>query len=298
MTIPSPWFLLGLSIYVLLFTVAVISIGRWARGRTKVRDPVEFKLLRSPGESLRRRMAKFDENLLELLMSAALAPLIIAVAFFWVLAQIAPTTPLVPALSLMGAILVFSCVISGRWLWSKFIRYRNDQLGLLGERTVAEALSPLLREGYHIFHDVPASAATRVFNLDHVVVGPTGLFLVETKTRRKGRARPGFKDHVVTYDGRQLIWPWAEDHYGLEQAESEARWLSEWINKLTGFDLTPRPILALPGWWVKESPGPVRVVNAKGLCAAICGYRERVLTDAQIDQIARLLDERCRDVVD
>ncbi len=298
MTISSPWLLLGFAVYFFAFLLVVATIGRWARVRAKVRDPVEFKLLRSPGESLRRRMAKFDEDLFQYAIGAALVPLMIASAFLWCLAKFAPKTSLVLGLSVTAGVLVLTAVISGRWLWSKFNRYRDDRLGYIGERTVSESLTPLLREGYHVFHDVPASTGERVFNLDHVVVGPAGLFLIKTKTRRKGRARPGFKDYAVTYDGRQLIWPWAEDRHGLEQAESEARWLSEWINKLTGFDTSARPILALPGWWVNESPGPVRVVNAKGLCAAIRGRRERLLTDTQIDQIARLLDERCRDVVD
>jgi hypothetical protein len=294
----SAWVYAGSLIYFFVFVGTVVVIGRWARGRKKLRDPVEFKLLRGPGESLRRRMAKFDEDLFQYAVAAAVSPVFVALAFFWCLATVAPKAPVIPSVSITGLVLLISGVFSGRWLWSKFTHYRDDRLGYFGERTVAESLAPLLREGYHVFHDVPASSGGRVFNLDHVVGGPTGLLLIETKTRRKGRARPGFKDHVVTYDGRQLIWPWGEDRHGLDQAESEARWLSDWINKLTGLSLSARPILVLPGWWINESPGPLRVVNAKGLCAAIRGRRERVLTDPQIDQIARLLDERCRDVVD
>mgnify|MGYP000447730379 CR=1 FL=1 len=49
---------------------------------------------------------------------------------------------------------------------------------------VAEALAPLTVDGCRIFHDVPAAA----FNLDHVIVGPTGVFALETKTRRAGPA--------------------------------------------------------------------------------------------------------------
>ena len=150
-----------------------------------------------------------------------------------------------------------------------------------------------------MFHDVPAQGAKKPFNLDHVVVGPTGVWLIETKTRRKGRTRPGFKDHEVVFDGTQLVWPWGEDRHGLEQARNESRWLKDWIQTRTGLALDVRAALALPGWMVKERRlGDVRVLNPINLPKAIEGRRERVLSDEQIDQIARQLDLVCRDVED
>lgn len=64
-------------------------------------------------------------------------------------------------------------------------------LRYLGERAVGEALFSLAAESYKIFHDVPAEVSGKKFNVDHVAVGKNGLFAIETKTRRKGRARPG-----------------------------------------------------------------------------------------------------------
>jgi hypothetical protein len=295
----SHWLIPGTAVYVLLFMVAVFAIGMWSRSRRRERAPVEFKLLRGPGESLRRRLSSFDENLIFYVGLSATTPLVPAVVTLYVIAKLAPKTNLFLGLAIVGAVFLVGSIISGRWLWGRFVIYRNYKLGYLGERTVAEALMPLVRQGYHIFHDLPASAGERKFNIDHVVVGPTGVFAIETKTRRKGRARPGHKDHEVTFDGQQLIWPWAEDRHGLEQAENEARWLSDWLNKLTGFGVTVRPILALPGWYVKAiARGTVNVVNAKGLCSAVKGRGQVVLTDEQIDIITRQLDERCRDVED
>jgi len=50
----------------------------------------------------------------------------------------------------------------------------------------------LMADGYRVYHDVPAEEKGAKVNIDHVVVGPTGLFAIE-RNRRKGRARLGSK---------------------------------------------------------------------------------------------------------
>ncbi len=293
------WIVGGGTAYVVLFMATVLVIGLWRRRQRRERAPVEFKLLRAPGESLRRNVQQMDEEFVFHLLRAASIPLVAAGVALWGLSRVVPHASLTFGLSICAGVLLVCAIATGCWLWSKVAERRNYLLGYLGERTVGEALLPLVALKYHAFHDVPAEASGRKFNLDHVVVGPTGVFLIETKTRRKGRARPGFKDHEVGYDGQKLIWPWAEDRHGLEQAEAEARWLADWLNKLTGFGISVRPILALPGWYVKATAvGTVTVVNAKGLTSAIKGRGVVVLSDAQVDLLARQLDQRCRDVVD
>lgn len=53
----------------------------------------------------------------------------------------------------------------------------NWQDGAWGEEWTAKALAPLLREGGRIVHDLPANYGS----LDHVVVGPGGVFLLDSK---------------------------------------------------------------------------------------------------------------------
>jgi hypothetical protein len=54
--------------------------------------------------------------------------------------------------------------------------------GAIGEQRTARLLAPLERHGYQVFHDlaIPGSAA----NLDHLVVGPTGVFVIDSKRYR------------------------------------------------------------------------------------------------------------------
>jgi len=284
--------------YVLLPLVVGVLLLRWGIKKRGERPPVEFVLRRGPGESLRRNIAKMDEDMPMGILTVAVLPLVGVWIVLLVVGKFGNAASWA-ALILAAVVLVAGMVGIGVWIYRHFQQRRNYLLGYLGERAVAEALDPLTREGYHIFHDVPVEKVEGSFNLDHVVVGPAGLFAIETKTRRKGRAREGFEDHKVFYDGRQLIWPWAEDVFGLKQAQNEADWLSKWVNQMTGLSIAAKPILALPGWWVEtRSLGPVSVQNQKNLPSNIRGKGVRVLDDAQIDLIARQLDVRCRDVRD
>jgi hypothetical protein len=153
--------------------------------------------------------------------------------------------------------------------------------------------------GATILGDPPAGSTTPPFNLDHVVVGPAGIFAIETKTRRKGRARVGFMAHEIIYDGRALSYPWGEDRYGLDQALRQAEWLCTHLERQLGRTVPVYPLLVFPGWMIiRKAAGAVNVLNPRELPAAIMpsGSLTPALDSATIDLIARQLEARCRDV--
>lgn len=67
-------------------------------------------------------------------------------------------------------------------------------IGAEGEVRTAKALAPLEREGYRVLHDrrLPGSRA----NIDHLVIGPSGVFVVETKSYA-GRLRIRGRDLYI-----------------------------------------------------------------------------------------------------
>jgi hypothetical protein len=198
-----------------------------------------------------------------------------------------------------AALFVASTVAAIIMLLRFLNRRRNDLLGYLGERAVAEHLEPLRESGFRIFHDVPCEGRRKNFNIDHVVVGPTGVAAIEVKTRRKRKGREGYKDYEVTYDGKRLTWPWGEDRCGFDQVVAQADWLREFIHGRTGLYVDPKPILVLPGWWVTErAVSTFRVTNNKLLPAIVRDWKPHRLSNEQIDLISRQLDERCRNVED
>lgn len=289
--------LIAIAFYVVtmvLFLGAVLLAFKFSR---KGRHPIgkDVKLLRQPGEGLRQRIEAIDEKLVDELLKGLMLP---SLAF------------LLPLLILLWppALAYFSTVISlagmayflsiGYCGWSVFRwgkQRRDCQLGLVGERIVANELESLKPKGYHVFHDAPAQGAGKAFNLDHIVVGPSGLFCIETKARRKYAARNGGEDHKVGFDGETLIWPNGRDGGPVRQARNNAEWLERWICQRLGRRIVATPLLAIPGWYTDEKPhGNLRVLSQKRL-----GYhiQQGLKLDANtVNLIALQLDSLCRDV--
>jgi hypothetical protein len=286
--------------YFLFFVLCAFAMIWWQRRQRKMRKPFgdDFKLMRGPGESQFKIYLQLEENDIFWAMGTALLPA--SVLMFGL--QI---TLLLPDVMIIGALAVALLAFAATfWISAGYYARRTQQgfnryLGYFGERIVAEQLDPLKQQGWRIFHDVPALNNGTKFNLDHIAVGPQGIFCIETKTRRKGGARPGFDDHKVYFDGRFLVWPWGEDNHGLEQAERNAVWLADTLKAELGERVHVTPFLTLPGWWVENKPSRdsrlCRVVNSKAL-AKFLANGSPVLDPRQIEIIAAKLESRCRDV--
>jgi hypothetical protein len=155
------------------------------------RSPIKDKPLRMPGQSLEEERTALLENKFETwaLMSAFL----VAMALFEWFRYFRPLPPQPWLLSLCAVgMLAFA---TRRYLQ---IRPRMRQLrqGIEGEKAVGQFLERLRSAGYHVFHDVVGEG----FNIDHVLVGPAGVFTIETKTWSK----PMRGDARINYDGTAL----------------------------------------------------------------------------------------------
>jgi hypothetical protein len=118
-----------------------------------------------------------------------------------------------------------------------FIR-QNLRLGYFGELVTAEELNKLMPEGNHVFHDFQADN----FNIDHIVVGPAGVFAIETKARSKAVSGDNKKDAKAIYNGREIIFSNFNDTKYLDQAKRQAKWLS----MLKGLRLTTECLSSTP----------------------------------------------------
>jgi nuclease-like protein len=101
---------------------------------------------------------------------------------------------------------------------------RAWQRGAKGERQTARLLDRLGRDGYVIFHDLamPHSPA----NLDHLVVGPSGVFVIDSK------AWTG----QVHQSSDGLTW---HNHYRLDRTLATIRWQAETLGRLLGVPVAP-----------------------------------------------------------
>jgi hypothetical protein len=147
--------------------------------------------------------------------------------------------------------------------------------GAQGERRTARLLTPLERHGYQVFHDlaIPRSAA----NVDHLVVGPTGLFVIDSKR---------YRGHLHYAAGRLWHGPRPLDRT-LETLWWEATQVAETLG--FGPDLHVYPVLCIHGGrlpWLRELlVDGIPVLAAAGLRPALQVTRQ-ALSPEQVQLVA------------
>ena len=164
------------------------------------------------------------------------------------------------------------------------------ELGRDGEKAVGQFLESLRERGYRVFHDVVGGN----FNLDHVLIGPAGVFTIETKTHSK----PG-GDVRVTFDGETIrIDGFEPDQDPVVQCGSQASWLRELLGESTGRKFEVRSVIVYPGWYVDEEnskDNTIWVLEPKRL-PTFLSYEPRRLSDEDIHMAAYHLSRFIRTV--
>ena len=128
-----------------------------------------------------------------------------------------------------------------------------------GEKAVGEFLERFREKGYRVFHDVVGGN----FNIDHLLIGKTGIYTIETKTLSK----PIKGKSVIQYDGSQItVNGFTPDRDPVVQAKAQASWVKDLVKDLTGKIYKVQPVVLYPGWFVQQSAGgEVWVLNPKAL---------------------------------
>jgi hypothetical protein len=282
--------------YGLVFVSAYAGLFHWRTRVQRSRPPVAFKLLRGPGELTHRGIRHLDTTMPLTLLFCVLGPLIGGLGLFAAVWHLEGHAQLIAAV-VAGLAFLTGLYFSGRHLLRRLNLRQEMELRLLGERAVAEELQPLLSGGYRMFHDVTILGVGERLDLDHVTVGPNGVTVIETEARQRETNEKGPREHEVTFDGKQLVWPWGPDRTTVAQVEAQAVCLSKWLAQSSGIRVFALPILALPGWWIDiTGRGSVSVVNHKQVLNTVLSRTDPQLTAEQIEQISRLLEEHCRDV--
>ena len=170
---------------------------------------------------------------------------------------------------------------------------RLRRLGLAGEMAAAEELNRLMLDGYRVYHDFPADR----FNIDHIIVGPAGVFAVETKARSKKGRGDRKAEARVTSDGRRLEFPSWTTTEPIDQAKRQAAWLSKWLSGAVDAPVKVSPMVTIPGWYIeRKTRDGVPVLNPKNVKSFLDSKKESVLSETMIQRICHQLEQKCRDV--
>ncbi|MDF1554525.1 MAG: nuclease-related domain-containing protein [Deferrisomatales bacterium] len=219
------------------------------------RSPIRRSPVRVAGQSLDGEIHKYLEDKAYPTVMLAVLMTTVAAMEWWRWYREVPPQP-VPATVLA----VIAWIWFFLWLPRHRKRLRAMRQGLDGERAVAEYLDRFRERGYHVFHDVVGES----FNIDHVLVGPTGLYTIETKTiskPAKGSPRVMFEGETLRVGGHK------PDRDPIVQAKAQASWLAELLGKPGGRKVTVQPVVFFPGWWIDPLPKgfPVWVLEPKAL---------------------------------
>lgn len=219
------------------------------------RSPIHRPPMRVAGESLNHQIQTYLEDKAYPMAMLAVMLSSVAAMEWWRWFRDLPPKP-VPATVLA----ILAWVVFLVWLPRHRKRLRALRQGLDGERSVAEYLDRFREHGYYVYHDIMGNG----FNIDHVLIGPTGVYTIETKTISKparGNPKISFEGDALRVDG------FKPDRDPVKQAQAQATWLAEFLGKPGGEKVPVQPVVVYPGWYVEKQPNgfPVWVMEPKSL---------------------------------
>lgn len=222
-----------------------------------LKSPIKANPLRNPGESLNHRLQNIFLDGIVPYFIAALCFVLIA-AWEWIrwYTQTSPNP-------VLFTVMAIPCIATLLWkIYKGRKEVKRIKLGLAGELAVGQFLERLRAQGSHIFHDIPGKG----FNLDHVVIHSSGIYVIETKTLSK----PDRGESKLVYDGNHILKnSTALDRNPITQVRANSRWLRELLENSTGKSFPIQPVILFPGWYIQLAENAqnseVWVLNPKAL---------------------------------
>ncbi|WP_404415443.1 NERD domain-containing protein [Vreelandella aquamarina] len=259
----------------------------------RITSPFDAHPLRTPGQALRNRL---DQAFSSLFLNGTLGPLI-------------SLSPLVYGMgrmlfvdrqdwvewALYGLLSTCLVLVFSLLLVRDYQRIRRLKLGLACELAVGQELERLIRPDahpYYIFHDVPTDS----FTIDHVVVTPHGVFVVETRARSTAVGNNGKKLTQVFVEHERLRFPYWQERRSLYKTRQAAHWVNQWLETHCGVHIPVLGVLVLPGWKIdtSEAADDILVVSGDDLARKLSEHTLGELDDGLHDRITHLLLERAR----
>jgi hypothetical protein len=161
------------------------------------------------------------------------------------------------------------------------VRLESFLKGARGEESVARALG-FLPAAYRVYHGLSAGGG----DYDHVVVGPTGVFLVETKS---WNGRISVRDGVLLYNGEM------PDRPPLEQVKSAAASLRRELRETVHKGLEVGAVLCFAQGYLPDGQAGasgVMICKPDTLLQILQEPIDHPLPVTVLDRIALYLDQR------
>ena len=253
-----------------------------------MKSPLKDKPLRNPGQSLDRHIL---DVILDQQVKYAIYGMVVWLALVFNWSYYFSQKPIPPFWFTLFALAFFAfCYYKIKTAAKKIEPLKQ---GRDGEKAVGQYLELLRQQGAKVFYDIPGDG----FNLDHVVIAPSGVYVIETKTYSK----PDKGQSRITYTGDTLIYhDGFKDDNPLVQVKAAANWLKQIIKESIGKEFDVKKVVLFPGWFIEPTAeskqSDVWVLNPKALGAFIANSGVR-LSGEDLNMVAYHLSRFVRTVV-
>lgn len=125
---------------------------------------------------------------------------------------------------MFGGVVIVGALLSGLFIW-RVIMSSPHSIGKAGERHVARKLSWLPKE-YIVLNDIMLKTRYGTTQIDHVIVSPYGIFVIETKNYKGWIfGHENSEEWKQSLLGKKRMWGWSsENHaYSVQQAQQRKR---------------------------------------------------------------------------
>jgi hypothetical protein len=215
-------------------------------GKNNKRHPINEKPLHHAGESLREEMdLLLNEKVTQYYLTMAF-PIVMALSG-WLLVLFSKSRQAqFIFVAVWTVIALIASIYSVIKIFQLAFKLRNIKLGYEGERFIGEFLEGLSKDGHEVIHDIFDGEG----NIDHVIIGPKGIYTVETKTRMK----PKRGEISIIHNGNGISINGSPfDEKPIIQAKTQAKWLHSFIKDELEMEVYVQPVVVFPEWWVDES---------------------------------------------
>ena len=290
MLLLAPFFIVVITL--LPLGVAVLLILNYRKKENERLHPLSKSIYRPPGyqlfKTIESEREKFNETFLLMIVAG---PFVFSVlAAQWLFSESKINVISVVAFIIF---LLFVTVWGSKKLLAYAKRLQALKLGYECELATGQELDQLMKFGFHVFHDVPAEG----FNIDHLIVGPTGVFAVETKGRSKPKTEAGGEksSYRVVYENGVLQFPTWQETEPLEQAKRQSQWVSKWLSNACGIQVNSSPVVIFPGWYIERKTRPeVPILALGGMSNFFIKYQVQPLQEAQIKQVVYQVEQKVK----
>jgi hypothetical protein len=155
---------------------------------------------------------------------------------------------------------------------------RAFRIGAKGEEAVGSRLERLTNDGWRVLHSVPVG--TRGSDIDHVLIGPGGVYTINTKHHPGGKVWVG--ERAILVNGHKTDY--------LRNSRHEAECARKILLRQNGIDLQVRGVLVfltgtvIPNVTIKKLPADVLVFDRMDLPGVFKRAPQR-LDEPTIEQV-------------